>query len=441
MALCAVASLIAVAACRPPTVASLLAGLTGEPVSVPAHGRPDWVCFLEGIVCARDEATGKTYIAAVNLPGKALHGFIPDTPCIEENDSPAPVGDPGDLSLLRAVVLYNNSITGVLPRWLLYGLPRLEVLDVCRNRLAGAIPGPPGPRPSRRALKELCLCGNNLSGQVPFGVLSGVESSLRHLLLQGNELTGPLPPLAGLRAVEVVDVSNNGFSGPLPALGDHPRLAHFLAGNNRLVGTLPHDFADFGTLRQLVVSNNSLDGDLPAAWAVPGAALEVLLLDRNRLGGTLPAAFANFKQLRVASFSHNPLSGGIPSTFAGLPRLEELDVEGTGDAASFSSSSSLRVLQRMPVLRTLRGVDVKGAALPDFEDGSDWGASVVRPSEAEQLFSFGCFIAWAYRLAASSQWPFRKPGTLFDTLQRSAHLLTGFLLVFAFSMQPSHVAA
>ena len=92
------------------------------------------------------------------------------------------------------------------------GLTGLEVLDLSRNRLSGAIPPAIGDLTD---LKFLYLNGNELSGSIPPGL--GSLSKLRHLLLDSNNLTGTVPSeLVSLANLEFLHVQDNSLTGCVP---------------------------------------------------------------------------------------------------------------------------------------------------------------------------------------------------------------------------------
>ena len=64
--------------------------------------------------------------------------------------------------------------------------------------------------------------------------------NLQTLYLGFNQLTGSLPSLAGLSALQILAVDDNQLDGVItPPLSGLPNLQSFLAGNNRLTGSIP----------------------------------------------------------------------------------------------------------------------------------------------------------------------------------------------------------
>lgn len=87
-------------------------------------------------------------------------------------------------------------------------------------------------------------------------------SQLTHLLISWNQFSGIIPKsLSLLKNLEVLDVSHNKFSGPLP--DKFPgNLTVFLAQDNQFSGAIPS--SDYSSLAEFNVSYNNLSGLIPA---------------------------------------------------------------------------------------------------------------------------------------------------------------------------------
>ena len=204
-----------------------------------------------------------------------------------EGELPA---DCGRLPELKELILDNNRISGDISNWLndASDLGSLEILEMRRNRLDGALPAD----------------------------VHVILPRLRELALTQNSLAGPLPSLP--RGIEVVDLQANALSGALD-------LDRMLPGWS--TGT------PFASLRRLYLTRNFLEGEIPAAVAAAAPNLEILLLADNQLRGELPEEVCRLGEIFggggapaaagfVSFFSvadNVRLCGRLPSCFGGTP--------------------------------------------------------------------------------------------------------------------------
>ncbi|CAM0908932.1 unnamed protein product [Alopecurus aequalis] len=129
---------------------------------------------------------------------------------------------------LRALSFANNNLTGPFPAGV-PALPMLKMFYLSRNRLAGDIPG--DAFATMRGLKKLYLADNAFTGPIPGSITS---PKLLVLQLARNRFQGAMPDLEQ-KNLQLVDVSGNNLSGPIP-----DRLQRFGAaafqGNEGLCG-------------------------------------------------------------------------------------------------------------------------------------------------------------------------------------------------------------
>jgi hypothetical protein len=116
---------------------------------------------------------------------------------------------------LRALSFANNNLTGPFPAGV-SALPTLKMFYLSRNRLSGDIPD--AAFAPMRGLKKLFLSDNDFTGPIPGSITS---PKLLVLQLARNRFEGPLPDM-DQKGLQLVDVSQNNLSGPIPE-----RLRHF----------------------------------------------------------------------------------------------------------------------------------------------------------------------------------------------------------------------
>ena len=165
-------------------------------------------------------------------------------------------------------------------------------VDLTNNNLSGTLP----PLAGLAGLQIFDVGSNHLSGQIPaIQTLTG----LTHFYVYSNQMSGVLPALSGLTLLQVLDVDSNQLSGTLANLHDVPSLITFNASNNRFTGSIP-GLSAFGALLYFSVSKNQLSGPVPSL----GANLNAFYVAYNSLSGPLPAAPAS---LTSASLCPNAL--------------------------------------------------------------------------------------------------------------------------------------
>jgi Leucine-rich repeat (LRR) protein len=152
-------------------------------------------------------------------------------------------------------------------------------------------------------------------------------SSLRHLGISSNQLTGVVPSslgdlvgLEGQKGVIWIDLSDN-----------------------RLSGQIPSSLGDLEDLATLDLSFNELSGAIPSALG--GLPLDLLLLGNNKLEGSIPSSFGQLFDLITLDLSSNLLSGTIPSSLRTLSFLSELLLGNnslTGPVPELSSAKLIR---------------------------------------------------------------------------------------------------
>ena len=241
----------------------------------------------------------------------------------------------GKLANLQSLDLSHNSLGDIPPE--LGKLARLEQLSLEWSGLTGSLPPELGDLSN---VNRLLLSDNQLTGTVPaeFGALTNLYS----LSIRNNDLTGSIPPGFGdLENVHLLFGGNDGlclpgirpfrhwfneggkaraFSGPLCNQADVNalRVLHGTAGGTGwtdasgwLGRPILSDWhgvtADsLGRVRQLDLSNNGLDGEVPQELA-DLARLASLRLDDNDLEGRLPLALTRLRLLEVFHYDETEL--------------------------------------------------------------------------------------------------------------------------------------
>ncbi|XP_020184770.1 uncharacterized protein At4g06744 [Aegilops tauschii subsp. strangulata] len=157
----------------------------------------------------------------------------------------------------------------------------------------------------------LLLNYNNLSGPLPANI---GFSKLSYLAVANNKLTGPIPPSIAHMQDSLLEMLliNNQLSGCLPnEIGMLTKTTVIDAGMNQLTGPIPSSFSCLSSVEQLNLGGNSLYGQVPDALcklAGPAGRLANLTLSGNYFTSVGPACSALIKD-GVLDVKHNCIPG------------------------------------------------------------------------------------------------------------------------------------
>ncbi|NNF03172.1 MAG: hypothetical protein HKN17_01795, partial [Rhodothermales bacterium] len=223
--------------------------------------------------------------------------------------------------------LQDNNLTGPLPSsWaaLVGGgaFRDLRNLNLDGNNISGPVPPVLGQLAN---LQTLTLNDNNLSGGLPPEIAN--LQNLTFLSILGNQLTGPIPETYYfMQSLQTLQLLDNQLSGQLPSgLGQNPTLRFLQISFNDLDGTIPPDIADGASIRDVYIAYNNFSGTIPAELG-GNPNLEGLDVGGNSLTGTIPPELGNLTNLTFLRLSGNQLSGVIPPELGDLPELVMLDL-------------------------------------------------------------------------------------------------------------------
>ncbi|KAL8095809.1 hypothetical protein AgCh_036976 [Apium graveolens] len=285
------------------------------------------------------------YFTSLDLSDNKLSGELPD--CWK------------DMPELVIFNLGNNNFSGKVPSSL-GSLYQLQTLNLRHNSLGGELPL---SMKNCSKLNILDVGNNKFSGTIPAWVGTHL-TSLIVLSLRSNKFHGSIPPeVCHLNSIQILDLSQNNISGKIPACisnftalvqsrsssgalvfnisayegyyyqgGDYVGnalvqwkrheseyrntlgyLKSIDLSSNKLVGSIPGEFASLKELISLNLSRNSLTGSIMQKIGQLNM-LESLDLSQNQLSGLIPKGFVGLNYLSVLDLSYNNLSGKIPSS-------------------------------------------------------------------------------------------------------------------------------
>nr|XP_051209121.1 receptor-like protein EIX2 isoform X2 [Lolium perenne] len=199
------------------------------------------------------------------------------------------------------------------PAWLIQ--PTMKTLDISNTSIHDNIPaefwtGSP--------LSELDMSKNRLVGMLP-KTLGDLE--LEILDISSNELTGPIPTLP--KTLTSLDLSKNNLSGPLPSGTEGLMLEVLLLFNNSLSGTIPCSLLQLQELKILDLSNNLLHGTIPnCPQGYRTSNIITLNLNSNNLSGPFPMFLQRCREFIFLDLAYNKFSGSLPTWIGSrLPQL------------------------------------------------------------------------------------------------------------------------
>ncbi|GJN23517.1 hypothetical protein PR202_gb11172 [Eleusine coracana subsp. coracana] len=200
---------------------------------------------------------------------------------------------------------------------------RVTAIQVGRRGLTGTLA--PEVR-NLTALVRLEVMLNNITGPMPS--LAGL-SQLQVLLAHNCSFTS-IPPdfFRGLTGLNVVDVDHNPFAAwTLPAdLGNCSSLQNFSANGAGVTGTIPDFLGTLPSLQLLALAYNYLSGPVPESLS--GAPIEQLWLNNQKGTSTLNGSISfvtNMTALQQLWLHDNTFSGPLPD-FKGFDNLWDLQL-------------------------------------------------------------------------------------------------------------------
>lgn len=240
----------------------------------------------------------------------------------------------GKMNSLSFLKLSDNSLKGEIP--LSLNGSSLQTLWLNNQKGEGeSLSGSIDVVATMVSLTSLWLHGNRFTGSIPenFGDLV----SLKELNLNGNDLVGLVPSSLGDMELDSLDLNNNRFMGPIP---NFKALKVSYSNNDFCLNEtgVPCSFevmALLGFLGGLNYPSNLVDswsGNSPCEGPWLGikcnadGKVSMIDLPRFNLSGTLSPSVANLGSLVEIRLGGNHIDGVVPSNWTSLMNLKLLDL-------------------------------------------------------------------------------------------------------------------
>lgn len=229
----------------------------------------------------------------------------------------------GDLRHLTGFSIYRNSFSGQFPPNLGRFSP-LVSFDISENQFSG---GFPKYLCESGNLQNLLALSNNFSGELPDSYSDC--KTLHRFRINKNQMSGKIPAGAwGLPYAEIIDFSDNGFSGGISSdIMISTSLSQLILLNNRFSGKLPSELGMLKNLAKLYLNNNDFSGEIPSEFGTL-QQLTSLHMENNSFTGLIPPALGQCTRLVDLNLAWNSLSGSIPHTLSLMSSLNSLNLSG-----------------------------------------------------------------------------------------------------------------
>ncbi|GKV44512.1 hypothetical protein SLEP1_g51688 [Rubroshorea leprosula] len=203
-------------------------------------------------------------------------------------------------------------------------LKSLQYLHLHCN-FEGSIPASIG---NLRQLTSLYLSNNQFSGPIPASIEADMFSALQNLetiFLSYNNLSLRMNVNANFTLPKLTDVSFSSCNlSEFPNFIRHSNsLQSLVLSKNRIHGNIPEWICEKDHLQILDLSHNNLSGKIPNCLP---KSLSVLNLQANYFNGNIPFGFPERCVLRNLNLHGNQMDGLLPRSLVNCSMLEVLDV-------------------------------------------------------------------------------------------------------------------
>lgn len=220
-------------------------------------------CQWNGVNCTQPHSGRPPRVNAISLPSSSLSGELPqDLNSLSQlthldlrnNSLSGPIPSLADLSSLETVYLADNYFA-LIPSGCFLGLTALQTLSLSNNPNLPEWSFPTELVQSR-SLRTLELANMNIVGELPAGMFDWFPSLQSVNLSSNSEIGGSLPESLGRSQIRHLWLDYNKFTGPIPDLSNCTDLSDLQLRNNKLTGLVPPWLMALPSLQNLSLDNN-----------------------------------------------------------------------------------------------------------------------------------------------------------------------------------------
>ena len=159
----------------------------------------------------------------------------------------------------------------------------------------------------------------------------GTLPELRLLLLPRNLLHGAIKETilgSEFPNLCVIDLSQNGFTGPLPSeyFKNWSAMKRGDSNFSYLAGNFSYNMDNISRIHLYWYSMTIMNKGIDLFYGKIQRVFVAVDLSSNKFEGAIPNCIGSLQGLQVLNLSNNILSGGIPLSLRSLTRLESLDL-------------------------------------------------------------------------------------------------------------------
>lgn len=218
----------------------------------------------------------------------------------------------------------NNKLRGEFPKSFTFCDPdgNFQTVDLSSNQLHGRLPS------ICSTVINLSFKDNLFSGGVQT-ILNNSTSIMKTAILSQNLLSGDIPPCICNMSSDILDLSQNNFTGELPICNDSnlPSYTVMNFASNSLHGPIPQWIMGVRDSEVLRLNDNCFDGEIPTPLDTYSSYLAILDLGENKLTGNIPSWIGEkLSYLIFLRLRSNMLEGSIPPSLSNLTSLQVLDL-------------------------------------------------------------------------------------------------------------------